>query len=480
MNNKKNETENIFSKKGSAIAYGLIIVAIVSIILTSMITFVVSQLKNGYYVQSKEQAFQIAESGINYYRWYLAHETDGRTAQQIKNFWQNGNPIGVDSPYVAVFQDASGNAVGEYSVSVAPPDVDSTIIQVTSVGYTYKYPGTKRTIKVRLRRPSWSEYAALTNNFSRFGDGTEVNGKIFSNGGVHFDGVANNVVYSGVSSYYDSDSDVKATKPGVWTSWSGEYNSNMGSNVFTVGKDYPMPVKDFNSVSADLSLMKSEAQAGTNGSLYFDNSKAGRHIVLNADGTFQIRTVKNYNGSTNEINQYSGGWSTYNIPNDGLIFVENNVWVEGTINNKRVTIVAANLISGVSANVFISKDISYTNFDGSDILGLIAQNDVEITKNSENYLTIDAALLAQEGRVGREYYSTGCGCSNSCEDHKDTITIFGSIATNQRYGFAWMDSCPRDTGYTNRILDYDNNLLYYPPPYFPTGDKYLIDLWEEL
>jgi hypothetical protein len=29
-------------------------------------------------------------------------------------------------------------------------------------------------------------------------------------------------------------------------------------------------------------------------------------------------------------------------------------------------------------------------------------------------------------------------------------------------------------------LNFDNNLLYYPPPYFPTGTEYSIDLWDEL
>jgi hypothetical protein len=77
--------------------------------------------------------------------------------------------------------------------------------------------------------------------------------------------------------------------------------------------------------------------------------------------------------------------------------------------------------------------------------------------------------MAQLGRVGRDYYS-----SHSYD--KDTITINGSMATNLRYGFAYTDG----TGYDNRILNFDNNLLYYPPPYFPTGTEYAIDLWDEL
>jgi hypothetical protein len=81
--------------------------------------------------------------------------------------------------------------------------------------------------------------------------------------------------------------------------------------------------------------------------------------------------------------------------------------------------------------------------------------------------------MAQSGRVGRENYAGGSAI-------RDTITVNGAIATNLRYGFAWTTGAVHTSGYRNRNLYYDNNLLYCPPPYFPTGKNYLIDLWEEL
>ena len=35
-------------------------------------------------------------------------------------------------------------------------------------------------------------------------------------------------------------------------------------------------------------------------------------------------------------------------------------------------------------------------------------------------------------------------------------------------------------GFDNIELNYDNNLLYNPPPYFPTEENYKTDMWEEL
>jgi len=458
-------------KRGSALVFALIITSLSLIILVSMMEYVSSQIKYGLYNSSKEESFQIAESGINFYRWYLAHQTDGRTAQQIKTFWTSGSPFGVGSAYEAEYKDPEGAGIGKYSIEVTPPGEGSTIVIVKSTGWTYKYPNSKRTIQVRLRRPAWSEYIMLSNEFVRFGSGTEVFGKIFANSGVHFDGVAHNAVYSAVSSYYDTD--VNSTKPGVWTSWNNEYNSDMGSDVFLSGKSYPIPDKDFSDVTADLGLMKTQAKtAGTDtcspSVCYFDNDGQGRSIVLNADGTFKIITVQSYNGSSNSISNYSGSWSTFNIPNNGIIFIEGNVWVEGAINGKRVTIVGANLSSSDKSSVFIQHSITYGTYDDSTVLGLIAQKDVEIIRDSDDNLRIDAAIIAQSGRVGRGVYKPS--------DYKNTITVYGAIASNQRYGFAYTDG----TGYANRNLYYDNNLLYSPPPYFPTGNEYLMDLWEEL
>ena len=253
--------------------------------------------------------------------------------------------------------------------------------------------------------------------------------------------------------------------------------------------------------------MKAEAQGG-NGK-YFDNTGSGRKIMLKTNGSYDVCTVNSYDAASKSITDYRGviagatknhgsangsacvttaccaastcanlsgsgngkcvSLNNYSIVTNGVIFVENNVWLEGTISDKKITVVAANLIGGPQADAYIGvNNILYTNFDGKDIVGLIGQNNVSVVRDSQNILTIDAALLAQSGRVGRDYYSSSY--------NKNTITVNGSLATKLRYGFAYTDG----TGYVNRILNFDNNLLYYPPPFFPTGTEYYIDLWDEL
>lgn len=475
--------------KGSILVYGLVIMFMVSVIMTSIIGFIAGQTKYSLQIHAREQAFQIAESGIHFYRWYLAHQVEGRTAQQVADFWSTGSPYGVGSPYVATYRDPSGDLVGEYALEVTPPDPGSTIITVRATGFTYKYPDLTRTIEVRFRRPSWSESAVLANDVMRFGAGTEVYGKIHSNNGIRFDGVAHNLVTSSLSTYDDPDhnggNEFAVHTHDAPTDPLPPAAVPSRPDIFEAGRSFPEAAVDFNGVLGDLSVMKAAAQASSSYFLPGGTSAAGRQIILKTNGTYDVCKVRTVNTGYS-ITQYArnaGGGScgtctgncaptNHPIPDDGVIFIEGNAWVSGTINDRKVTVVAGNLLGGAAPSVYILNDIRYTNTDGRDIIGIIGQNNIEIGYASENDLRIDAALLAQQGRVGREHYSSPKGLN---PDVKTTITINGAIATNQRYGFAWTDG----TGYQNRNLYYDNNLLYYPPPYFPTGTQYEMDLWQE-
>ena len=525
------------TEKGSALAMVLVMVVIITMILTSLLSYITSQINYSKDRVERERAFQIAEAGAYYYRWYLAHSIEGKTVQQISDFWEGSPvPVGVGTPYTAEFKDPEGTAIGEYKLEVTKPALGSTIVIVKSTGWTYNKPSAMRVVQVRFRRPSWSEDVMLANDDMRFGSGTTVNGKIHSNKGIRFDGLATNIVSSSLPSYDDPDHTESPTKLefGVHTHVTGgvvvnSYRPNevpphsvdSRTDVFQAGRQFPVTQMDFTSVISDISYMRTQAVAT---STKFDNSGAGRRLILSGS-TFDMCKVNSYDvnssgGSfstnTNSITNYVGvitgatgtyastngstcnstlcctgaacDWvqlskhakgkcdsqrTTYTIPNNGVIFVANNIWLEGTISSKKVSIVAAELTdesgyTGGAKNVYLGmNNLLYTNTDGSDIIGVIAQKDIEVIRDSLTNLTIDGALLAKDGRVGRDYYD---GIT------KNSITVNGSMATNQRYGFAYTDG----TGYITRNLNFDNNLLYYPPPYFPTGTEYSIDQWDEL
>lgn len=486
----KQKYENI---KGSALVYALVIMTITSIVLVSMIGFVVSQLSFSMNRVEKDKAFQTAEAGVYYFRWYLAHETSTKTAQEVSAFWQSGDALGVGTPYEADYE-----GIGKYSIEVDPPSPGSTIVRVRSTGWSYKAPDMKRTVQVRFRKPSWSEYMFLVEDWINFGTGAEVFGKVHSNTGVRFDGIAHNVV-SCYKPSYDDASHGGGLDFGVHTHvvpadpvapsypWA-EGTIPDRPDVFEAGRQFPVPKVSFNGVLSDLGNMKTEAQkpSGTNinnctsAGCYFDNSGLGRRIILKTDGTFDICTVKEYhdeslsiryyykNGSTTErCNSCSGDCvRNYPIPNDGIIFVENNTWVDGSVNNKKVTIAAANLLGANKSDIYIGySNLRYSNYNCDNIIGLVAQRNIEIIKDCPTDFIVDAALLAQSGRVFR----------NPTSSNKGSLTFNGAIAS---YLYPYFNN--GNNGFGIRIYNYDNNLLYCPPAYFPTGTEYSIDLWEEL
>ena len=442
------KTKNpISSLRGSAIAYALVIMAIVAIILVSMLSYVTSQLKFSFNRVEKESAFQIAEAGTYYYRWYLAHATDGMNTQQLKNFWTNNSTLGVPGPYETEYKDPeTGETIGTYQISLTPPSGGSTVVYITSTGWTNKAPNTKRTVQVRFRRPSWSEYIFLSNSFINFGNQAEVYGKVHSNFGIRFDGLAHNTVSSLPPTFNDSTYGGNRQEFGVHTTtnpadpgapaypWPDGTIPNR-PDIFMGGRQFPSPEVSFTGVTADLANMKSEAQAGQG--RYFDDSGLGRRIILKNDGTYDICTVNSANSQTHAISRYnrtsgsgtctscSGNClSNYPIIDDGVIFVEDNTWVDGTINNKRVSVVAANLSgSGSSADIYIgtsNSNLRYASYDCNNMLGLVAQRDIRVLGTSPSDYIVDAALLAQSGLVG---------INDNGFSGKNSLTFNGAIAS---------------------------------------------------
>jgi Tfp pilus assembly protein PilV len=457
------------------------------VIITGLISWGISNMQVARNTSYREQALQIAEAGVEYYRWHLAHApldfTDGTSGP---------------GPYVHPYYNREGDEVGAFSLTIATT-TGTTIVTVRSTGTILAEPSVARTVEVRYAIPSLAKYAVAANANMRFGGGTEVFGQVHSNGGIRFDGLAHNIMTSALTTYTDTDSDActgnswavhtclapqDVAPPTPWV---------LKPLVFEAGRQTGVPAVDFDGFTADLSQIKTDAQASGR---YLSLSGAlGYRLVLRTDDTFDVYRVNSLtnpptSGCSNSGNQ--DGWGTwsintqtflanYAIPSNGLIFVEDNVWVEGQINTARVTIASGRFpeSSPTNTSITINNNLQYTNYDGQDVIALIAQKNINVGLVSNTTLRIDGALVAKSGRVGRYYYRGPGGGSNRCSPYhsRQSITLFGMIATNQRYGFAYTDN----TGYTTRNIIYDGNLLYGPPPSFPlTGDQYEVLSWKEV
>jgi|JI10StandDraft_1071094.scaffolds.fasta_scaffold00670_15 hypothetical protein len=494
MHTASNKTE-----KGSLLIAVMVYAAIGIVTLSAFVGWAVTLSRVADHMPVKEQSLQLAEAGIDYYRWHLAHDPDD---------YEDGT--GEAGPYVHEFTDQQGNRIGEYSLSITPPSAESNRVIIESTGTVDGYPELARTIQVTLTQASLAQYAIVTNNFLRVLQNVDVNGKIHSNYGIRFDGIAHNAVTSAQTSYDDAshaDTSVEhavhthVKRPpltGIWSTYvSDEAPPNpleTRTDVFMAGRSVGVPAIDFTGITSDIATLQTQAQSA-DGDYYAASGYQGYHIVLKTNDTYDIYTVTNMQSAGTCTSGYTPAplptgytWSVWTIkatggqtlignypfPANGIIYANDNIWVDGTVNGARLTIVSG---GSTSRHIVVNTNLSYTNYDGTDVVGLISQGSVITGLRSDDTLRIDAAMVAQSGKVGRyPYGSSGCGTYRN----RASLTTYGMIAANASYGFSETDSTS-GSGYGTVSANYDSNLMFDPPPGFPsTSDTFMLTSWEEI
>ncbi|MFH0818700.1 MAG: hypothetical protein V1898_01765 [Patescibacteria group bacterium] len=459
---------------------------------------------------AREKAFQIAEAGLNYYRWQLAHNLeDFDGVSNVPYYDPSGDLIGYYSvtaepiEYVATGSTVTlchkPETAAERTLTVADDalpahlahgdyegecggdaSINFSTIAITATGWTPEYPNSIRIVKALYGRPSLAKYAYVSNSNIWFGSSENITGTVHANGGIRMDGTCNSLITSTQETYICGSehgcSDEE--KPGIW-------GSSSRSDLW----DFPIANGvDFDAITVDLENIKTLATAE---GVYLPPSGAYGYLITFSDsGSIDVRKVTKlqsavlgHNGTdwVTEAHSYknTSNVGTYEIPDNGLIFVEDDVWVEGVVDG-RATLAAARLPDGsyTDASIFIQNNIEYDLRDGSSVLGLIAQKDILIPLYAPNELIIDAALLAQKGHVFRYYYPS----SMYSQAIRSSIETYGTIITNTVWTFSWVSSAdgPVISGYQNTSSVYDPYLLYGPPPSFPSGDEYEFISWEEI
>lgn len=462
------------STRGDVLTAILIITGAFIIVIYGLLFILSLQFDFSNRQTASEEAIHISEAGVNYYRWHLAHDPSDFTDGQ-----------GVPGPYEHDYLDPQGASVGKYSLEITPPSEGSSIVTIKSTGWSNEFPNIKRTISAQYGIPSFSKYSFLSNSSSWYSAGITVNGQIHSNNGIRMDGTNLSLVTSAQETYMcgsETGCHPPEPKPGVW-----------GSGGDQGLWQFPVPAVDFDSISFDFAKMKEDAQ--TNG-LYFDQSKkSGYHLLFLNDGTLRVYKVN----ATSSIEGYSvpgeglgedglGGCrnrnqiitdetlvGTYNQVDSPIIFFEDTVWIEGIVTT-RLTVTAARFpIISNYANIWIPGNITYQAYDGSNSLGIIAQNDIYFTHDVPENFQIDAILMAQKGRIIRHGYFDWCGGTEGAV--KDKLTINGSIISYLKS--YWNFGAAPDSGFIVREINYDANNRFNPPPYFPTTGEYEFISWKE-
>jgi len=464
----------------------LVLGAAFFLIMNSFIGYIVTQNQVINQRVAIQQATDIAEAGLNYYRWFLAHHPNDVT-----------NGTGLPGPYVHTYYDPFGTAIGEFSLSIGSEmfcgDVSS--IYVTSEGRSYTDPSIVRTIRARFAQPTVAEYAYIINSNVWAGADRVIIGPYHSNGGIRMDGTNHSVVTSGQTSWScNSSFGCTPTGPraGVFTT-----TVNANQSLFS----FPSAPINFTGLTIDLSLMQNRAQNA--GGIFIPPSGAfGYQLVLNSNNTVTVRRVTNtqsYWGFTSEngwqlerhVIASSTPFSTHTInPSCPLIFVRDKVWLSGVVSGK-VTVAAADVGSAtINPQIILENNITYTSATTSGLLA-IAEQDVLVGLNVPNNMQLNGIFVAQNGRFGRNHY-----CQNDCDSHpghqglpsaldsfviRNSLNVNGTIVSNGREGTRWTSGGVTISGFSNRINTYDRNLVDNPPPLVPeTSDLLRISDWREL
>jgi hypothetical protein len=444
--------------------------------ITGLIFLSSSFLQSSVRSLNKLRAFSIAEAGIEYYQWHLAHAPED---------FEDGT--GRAGPYVHNYYDESGNLIGTFTLAITPPPPGSTVVIIQSTGNIVADPSITKIIKVEMAIPSFAQYAWALDSFVEFGTGAQVYGTIQSNAGIHFDGTAHNLVESSLTTTTDPSTGL--TQWAVFTDGppaDPQPPTALPTNqtIFQAGRKVGVPAIDFTALTENLSSIEALAQAsGT----YFPSSTAqGYDLALATSGIYSVYKVTALTSAPGGCNNPGQtGWGTWSIktetliatgtiPSNGDMFFQDNLWVRGQINDKRVTIASARFPSNPTtySSITVNSSTVYTNFNGSDTLALVSQNNINIGLVSDNNLTIDGALVAINGAIQRYSYS-GCGTNAA----RATLTTDGMLASNLQSGFYYSAT----DGYQSRSYNYDANLLYGPPPSFPLStNQYSIISWDEV
>jgi len=470
-------------QKGIVTPLILIITSIMIVFVVSLVSWSITGHKNTVRKVRNAQSFQIAEAGVNYYKWHLTHnDSDFRDGN---NWCCNEDPSmtledcgNVCGPYTHEYTDYNNNVIGSFSLNITPPEIGSTVTTIESTGQYYGNNNIKRKVTALVGKRSLAEYSFLTDSPIWIGDDESTSGPVHSNGGIRFDGTCNAEVTSAVETYNCSGTGhgCSGIKPGIW--------GDGGPNTYW---RFPVPAVDFDIFTVNLANVKADAQSD---GIYYDDSGAEGYLIkFRSNATVDIYRINSLKFAIWYYDFERGRWKkeaeeiqnktllgNYSMPSNGLIFIEDDVWVEGILNGK-VTLAAARFPENPNnyARIRINGNIQYTARDGNHILGLMSQGDLLVPRYAPNNLIIDATLLSQKGHVYYRYYWP--------HSVKNNIEVYGGIITNLFWTWTWVrwdgSSWITVDGYDNTSTTYNNNLVFSSPPSFPTSENFEVLSWEE-
>ena len=397
-----------------------------------------------------------------------------------------------DHPLLSGRDDISADDVA--SLITVQPNEETGAVTVTVLSQQTDFRQTRAIVADILPEPI-SEFAWLQEEDLRFGSGVVITGKVYSGGDLDFvltpvRGIVHRNIYSegAIGRNYGYGTPIFA---------SGAQGYDTYGDFDDIREVYPEPL-DFERFWNDLDLIRDVACGG--GGLCLSRSlNPGLGLSANptawliepvvVGGVGQLRVSAAYSNSsyycvTAEewwfIKSQTATWTlvgTFPIADNPVVWADNHVVIgrPGTTATVEgaVTIYAGS--SGARKNVVIGSDIAYQNgTSGTDVIGLIGSDEIFINPTAvggDNQITINAALLSQQGILG-----TGQECGSDGDILLPTsvsvLTVNGSIAK--------VSTGNLSSHFGTRNYGFDARLERLRPPLFPLlRDTWHFENWRE-
>ena len=455
---------------GVSLITTIAITGILALLVLASLSFARSSTQQTARQGRTDIALQVADAGVNEYESrlvedprYYDHWVDRAEDPRIDPYgavhapgtaWTPGvswTYAGPSQTWSQIQDSRFGTAA--YSLRVSPPPAGSDLVTIQSTGQSGRnspMPVT-RSIQSQIHPSSIADFQIISNATIKYGSTARTTGKLYSSGDINHQGVAEAPAYA--QHYVCSSNSTNCS------------SSNVPSSVFRAGaydsattpsfqKKFPTPI-DFSHFTQSRLDIKDAAEAG--GTAWDNPTASAWEVQFLADGRARVFKITNTSDPGQSLSTI-GCPTTVNVPANGAMYFEQSVIVSDGTNKTdacsatvgpRASVVNGRVTIASKGNVYIGGNISYAA-SGDDVLGLIAANEIIVTKYTPSVLTWRAASLAQSGQW-RTYQGNSDGNHSS-------MTYIGSQTTSDG-GYASM--------FDSRTYEYDDTLQRLRPPFYP-------------
>ena len=416
----------MLNRRGFMLVFTLVIIMLIVLSLAALFLISYNDLGMAATESKGMKAYYIAEAGL------AKRFMDLRTGD-----------LSPTSPGSLILGDGS---YGTFNVAMSPqPPAPFPVYTLTSTG---TYNNVSRTVSFTVKQVSYSTYGYLSNSEDSFYWGSPiwfVTGDILS-GPLHSNdqlNISGNPVFKGPVTSAQSTLNYNHGGP---PQDNPDFQDSLTLGVPAVAMpsttDIINPIKNAASQAGGMNLTGGDKQ-----------------ITLKSTGKMDIYKTDKH-----------GNWviqsSNVALPTNNALFVpDGNVYISGILNGV--------LTVGTSNEIYITSSILYntdprTNSNSTDLLSLVAQNNVHVMNSAPTNVEIDAYIIAAgtppqyAGSFGVDNYDTIAA--------KGTLTVYGGISQNTRGGIGTFNSNTNQkiSGYT-KDYNYDTRLVNSVPAYFPAA-----------